>query len=82
MMLVCGDVYELEVKKVNGSNPPIDGGVRLAVGVTEHTSNKGSIHLDNEVAGADEIKTEGTQCPKEAVEFELGLGVSRLTFAS
>ena len=57
---------ELEVEEGDRSNPAIDGSILLDVGILEHATNKLSIHLNDEVRYADDVKAKGTERTKQA----------------
>jgi len=56
----------------------IDCGVRLDVGVAEHTFNVAGIDFNDKVADADKVEARGTERVEETVQFEFRLRVVRL----
>jgi hypothetical protein len=72
-VLFGGYVDKLEVEKEYGSDPSVDRGIQLYVGVAEHTFDVTSIHFNDEVADSDEMKVGGTEHMEEPVKLELGL---------
>jgi hypothetical protein len=56
MVFVGRDVCQFEVEKENDRDLAVDGGVRLDVGVAEHTFNIACVHFNNEIADANEVE--------------------------
>jgi hypothetical protein len=78
LMFVSRHVDELEVEKQDGSDPAIDCCVGLHVGVVEHSLDVLCIHFNHKPADADEVKVECSECLKQSIELEFGLGIMRL----
>ena len=64
---------EFEIEEEDGSDPPIDHGIRLDVGVAKHTFDVTCIYFDDEIADSDEVEAGGTERAEETVKFDLGL---------
>ena len=78
LVLVGGYVFELKVEKKDCRNPPVDGGIRLDIWVAEHTFNVACVHLNDEVADADEVKARCTEHAEEAIQLKFCLRVAGL----
>jgi len=71
-------VDEFEVEEVDCSDPAVDGGIRLDVGIFEHATNKLGIHLNNEMRYANDVEAESMKGTEQPIKLELGLRVSTL----
>ena len=60
---------EFEIEQMDGSNPSVDGGIGLTIGVIDHTLNEGSIYLYHKIADTYEIEVEGPESTEESVKL-------------
>jgi hypothetical protein len=77
-VLVSWNVLELEVEEEDGSNPAIDCGIWLDIGVAEHTFDIAGINLHDKLADADEVEAGSVEGVEESIELQLSLGVAGL----
>jgi hypothetical protein len=55
-VLVGRDVHQLEVKEENCSDPAVNGGIWLDIGVAEQAFNVACIHFNSKIVDADEVE--------------------------
>ena len=64
---------QFEVEKQDCSDPLIDGGVRLDVGILEHAANALGVHFNDKVLDTNEVEAEGAKGSEQSIELELSL---------
>jgi hypothetical protein len=68
-------MLEFEVEKEDGGDPAIDCGIRLDIGVAEHTFDIAGIDFNNKLVDTNKVEVGSTEGVEETVELQLSLGI-------
>jgi hypothetical protein len=74
-LLVSRNIDKLEVKEMDGGDPPVNGNVRLTVRIIKHTLNEQCVHFYYEVVDPYKIELERMERTEKSIGLHFYLRV-------